>query len=155
LGRGSRAAGGGVSPAATAARPLRDALGLLHALVLEDGRRWGDAELPWQREDAEPVLDQQSPAPCSLLTRGRRGAKTSDLAGIAVAAMLTQAPAGARLYATAEERDQASLFADSISGLKFRTPELRDATVDEVAAISALDQGGGAAADTDQVGVGG
>jgi phage terminase large subunit-like protein len=103
---------------------MRDALALLQALVLEDGRRWGDAAAGFQLEDARSVLDQ-SAAPYSFLTRARGAAKTSDLAGMVVAAMLTQAPAGARLYGLAADRDQARLLVDSVRGYVERTPELR------------------------------
>lgn len=102
------------------------ALDLLAALVLEDGRRWGEVALPFQWADAEAVLDESGP-PLHFLTRGRGGAKTSDLAGIAVAAMLEQAPAGAALYAAAADRDQARLFVDSVRGYVERTPEIRSA----------------------------
>jgi phage terminase large subunit-like protein len=104
---------------------LADALDLLAGLVLEDGRRWGDAASDFQREDAEHVLDPDSPTPYNYLTRSRGGAKTSDLAGMTVAAMLAQAPVGARLYGVAADRDQARLKVDSIGGFVARTPELR------------------------------
>jgi len=100
------------------------ALALLQALVLEDDSRWGDVAAPFQVEDARAVLEQDGP-PYHFLTRARGAAKTSDLAGIAIAAMLTQAPAGARLYGLAADRDQARLLIDSIRGYVDRTPELR------------------------------
>jgi hypothetical protein len=103
---------------------LSDALDLLNALTLEDGRRWGDAAFDFQKVDAEAVLDQSSDTPYSFLTRGRGGAKTSDLAGIGIAAMLTQAPRGAKLYALAADRDQGRLFIDSLQGYAARTDEL-------------------------------
>jgi phage terminase large subunit-like protein len=126
---------------------MRDALELLRSLVLEDGRRWGDVAQPWQLEDAEAVLALPPPRgggsgrtprgvapvrgapfasePYHFLTRGRGGAKTSDLAGVAIAAMLTQAPSSARLYGLAADRDQARLLIDSVRGYVERTPELR------------------------------
>jgi len=107
---------------------VRDALALLQALVLEDGRRWGDAAAGFQLEDARSVLDQ-SAAPYSFLTRARGAAKTSDLAGMLIAAMLTQAPAGSRLYGLAADRDQARLLVDSVRGYVERTPELQGRVV--------------------------
>ena len=107
---------------------MRDALALLQALVLEDGRRWGDAAAGFQLEDARSVLDQ-SAAPYSFLTRARGAAKTSDLAGMLIAAMLTQAPAGSRLYGLAADRDQARLLVDSVRGYVERTPELQGRVV--------------------------
>jgi phage terminase large subunit-like protein len=122
---------------------VADALDLLQALVLEDGRRWGDAAEPWQREDAEAILDQASPAPFHFLTRGRGGSKTGDLAGVALTAILTQAPPGSRLYAGAADRDQARLFADSIAGFQVRTPELRGALDVQTYRVAAPRRGGG------------
>lgn len=105
---------------------MSEALDVMASLVLEDGRRWGEAALPFQWEDARAILDQTGP-PNSALTRGRGGAKTSDLAGLNVAVGLTQAPRGARLYAAAADRDQGRLLVDSIVGYQARTPGLRGA----------------------------
>jgi hypothetical protein len=96
------------------------ALAFLSSLVLEDGSRWGDVATPFQVEDARAVL--QGGVPYHYLTRARGAAKTSDLAGIAISVMLTQAPPGARLYALAADRDQARLLIDSIRGYVERTP---------------------------------
>jgi phage terminase large subunit-like protein len=95
--------------------------------VLEDGRRWGEAAFDWQWVDARAVLDQGSQTPYHFLTRGRGSSKTADLAGIAVAAMLDQAPAGSRLYGLAADRDQGRLLLDSIQGYAARTPMLQGA----------------------------
>lgn len=103
---------------------MRDAVALLQALVLEDGCRWGDLATPFQLDDARAVLGMDA-EPYHFLTRARGAAKTSDLAGIAVAAMLTQAPPSARLYGLAADRDQARLLIDSVRGYAERTPELR------------------------------
>ena len=84
------------------------ALDLLAALVLEDGRRWGDAAVAEQWDDARAVLNPAG-EPYHFLTRARGFAKTSDLAGIAVAAML------------------AHLLVDSVAGYAARTPELGSA----------------------------
>lgn len=101
------------------------ALNLLGALVLEDGRRWGDAAVGFQRADAAAVLDEGSKTPYHYLTRSRGGSKTSDLAGVAIAAMLTQLTPGSRCYALAADRDQGRLLLDSVLGFQARTPELR------------------------------
>jgi hypothetical protein len=50
------------------------ALDLLAALVLPDGRRWGEAAEPFQWQDARAVLDPEPEAPHSYLTRARGGA---------------------------------------------------------------------------------
>jgi phage terminase large subunit-like protein len=100
------------------------ALDLVASLVLEDGRRWGEAAERWQWQDAAAVLDVQSSSPYHFLTRSRGGSKTGDLAAVAIAVMVVQAPLGARLYALAADRDQGRLLLDSIEGFIRRTPEL-------------------------------
>lgn len=109
------------------------ALDVLSGLVLEDGRRWGAVAVGFQWEDVRAVLDPDSPTPYAYLTRARGGSKTDDLGGISTAAMLAQAPAGARLYGVAADRDQARLLVDSIAGFVTRTPLLHGAL--EVAAF--------------------
>jgi len=105
---------------------LESALGLLASLVLENGLKWGDAAERWQWIDAAAILED-SDKPYSYLTRPRGGSKTSDLAAIAIAAMLCQAPRGARLYGLAADRDQGALLIDSIRGWLDRTPALHRA----------------------------
>ncbi len=102
------------------------ALDLLGGLVLEDGRRWGEAASPEQREDARAVLDPDSP-PHSFLTRGRGGSKTTDLAAVTVAWLLAMAEPGARAYGAAADRGQAALLVDAIRGYVARTEGLAGA----------------------------
>jgi phage terminase large subunit-like protein len=103
------------------------ALDLMAALVLEDGSRWGERAAPFQWADARSVLEEESASPYHFLTRARGGSKTADLAGMAVAAMLEQLPAGSRLYALAADRDQGRLLLDSVQGFRERTPLLQGA----------------------------
>ena len=100
------------------------ALDLLSTLVLEDGRRWGEAATKWQWRDARANLTVGSSTPYHLQTRPRGGAKTADQAGVLLAVMLTQAPPGARVYALAADRDQGALVIESIMGYVSRTPAL-------------------------------
>jgi phage terminase large subunit-like protein len=102
-----------------------EALDVLSALVLEDGRRWGEAAAPFQWQDARAVLQPEG-APYHFLTRSRGSSKTSDLAGIAIAASLTQLPAASHSYALAADRDQGRLLVDAVEGFVRRTPMLRD-----------------------------
>ncbi len=99
------------------------ALDLLGSMVIEDGRRWGDAAAAWQWACAETLLDPAAP-PFRWESRPRGGSKTTDIAGILLAAMLCQLPAGARCDAYAGDRDQARLLVDALSGLVQRTPGL-------------------------------
>ncbi len=93
-------------PADRVDRASEAALDLLSTMVLEDGRRWGEAATRWQWVDARANLTIGSPTPYHFQTRPRGGAKTADQAGVLLAVMLTQAPPGARLYALAADRDQ-------------------------------------------------
>jgi Phage Terminase len=104
-----------------------EAFDLMSALVLEDGRRWGDAAAPCQIEDARATLDWESPTPYHLNTRARGYSKSSDNGGISVAVMLAQLPPGSKLYAVAADLDQGRLIVEAINGFAIRTPELRGA----------------------------
>ena len=99
-------------------------LDLLAALVLEDGRRWGEVCADFQMEDAEAIFSDVGPQ-WHFLTRPRGGSKTTDLAGVALCWLATTAPPGARGYVVASDRDQAALLTDAAAGLVDRTPELR------------------------------
>lgn len=110
---------------------LAAALDVLAGLVIEDGRRWGDAAVEDQWTDARAVLDPNGAEPYHYLTRARGYSKTADLAGVAIAVMLAQLPDASRLYALAADKDQGRLLVDSIRGYAARTPGLSGAlTVD-------------------------
>jgi len=94
---------------------------MLGVLVLEDGRRWIDAAHAFQREDALAVLEGEQPY--QFLTRARGASKTTDLAAVALALLLTASDAE-RLYWLAADADQGALAVDSIAGFAARTPEL-------------------------------
>lgn len=102
------------------------AIDLMASLVLEDGERWGDVAEEFQWSDARAVLGAEAP-PYHFLTRSRGASKTGDLAGMAIAAMLTDLAPGSRLYCLAADRDQGALFIDSIASYASRTPELSGA----------------------------
>jgi phage terminase large subunit-like protein len=101
---------------------INGALEFLASLVLEGGRRWGEAASVWQWQDARLILSLDTAVRNHFLTRPRGGSKTTDLAGICLAVMLYQAPAAARTYALAVDRDQGRLLIDSMSGFARRTP---------------------------------
>ena len=102
-----------------------DALDIMAGLVLEDGRAWGDAAYGFQWEDTKAILDESSP-PYHFLTRARGSSKTTDLAGVAIAMLLTL-PDRSRLHWLAADRDQGALAIDAIGGFVSRTPMLRGA----------------------------
>ena len=94
-------------------------------LVLEDGRAWGDAAFGFQWEDTKAILTEQGP-PYHFLTRARGSSKTTDLAGAAIALLLTL-PHRSRLHWLAADRDQGALAIDAIGGFASRTPMLTGA----------------------------
>ncbi len=102
------------------------ALDLLGTLRLEDGIRWGDRAVDWQRADAAAVLDPAPGAPrLHYLTRPRGGSMTSDTAGMVIAALLEDLPEAARVVWVAADRDRGRLGVDAMAGLVRRTPGLR------------------------------
>jgi hypothetical protein len=118
---------------------VSEALDLMRGLVLEDGRRWGDAAVDVQLEDARAVLEGE--IPYHYLTRARGFSKTGDLAAVAVAVLLCQAPARGRLYGIAADQAQAGLLLDAIGGFMARTPELPGALLLQEFKVSATRSG--------------
>lgn len=102
------------------------ALDLLGGLQLDTGHPWGAAAQTWQRHDALAVLAPDGPRRHYLL-RGRGMSKTTDIAAIALALLLTEAPPRSRSYVYAVDADQAALFTDAIAGFVARTPGLAGA----------------------------
>lgn len=115
-------------------------LALLGGLMLDDGRRWADAAEPWQSRDAAAVLDAADPR-YHYLTRPRGGSKTTDLAGVAVALLLTQAPRRSRSYCFAADADQAGLLLDALAGFVDRTAGLAGALTMEARRVVMRDTG--------------
>lgn len=99
-----------------------EALDVLSSLVLEDGEVWGDRAESIQWDDATAILDRDRSTPLHFLTRSRGRSKSTDLAGMALSVMATQAPRAAKLYALASDRDQGRLLLDAAEGFIARTP---------------------------------
>lgn len=104
-----------------------DAMAVLGSLVIADGRRWGEAAVPVQVDDARAVLDPDGSSPYHFVTRARGFSKTDDGAGVLLAALLTQMSAESRCFWLAADRDQGRLAIDSIAGFVARTPEIQGA----------------------------
>ncbi len=98
-----------------------DRLDVLAGLVLEDGRRWGDVAAGFQLDDARRILLGEGP-PYSFLTRPRGGSKTTDLAGMCIAFLLTVG--SSQLDWLAADREQGQLAVSAIQGFVSRTPYL-------------------------------
>lgn len=107
---------------ATSPTPTPDPLGLLSGLVLDTGHRWGETATDWQREDAAALMSDDPSTPRRhYVLRGRGMSKTSDVAGAALALLLTSAPARSRSHAYAADADQARILLDSIAGYVHRS----------------------------------
>jgi hypothetical protein len=104
--------------------PGQKALDVLSLMVLEDGRRWGETAAGFQWSNARHILDMASEVRQHWIELPRGARKTTDLAGIQLAALYAQAPAMARLYVGASDEEQAQELIDAASGLIERTPEL-------------------------------
>lgn len=101
------------------------ALDALELAVLENGQRWGQTAVPYQRANAVAILDVDSPVKQSWIELPRGARKTTDLAGLLLTVLLFQAPPMARLYVGASDEEQAAELIDAAEGLIARTPEFR------------------------------
>ncbi len=99
---------------------------LLRGLVTDRDQPWGALATPEQVADADAILDVTGPR-LHFLTRPRGASKTSDLAAVAIAVLVEQAPPGSRSYAVAVDADQGALLLDALRGLVTRTPGLSQA----------------------------
>jgi phage terminase large subunit-like protein len=70
------------------------------------------------------VLDADAETRFHFISRSRGFSKTTDLAGVALAVLLAQAPAGSKSYAVAADQEQARLLLDSVEGFVRRSPVL-------------------------------
>jgi len=102
----------------------RRALDVLSLMVLEDGRRWGQTAADFQWANARAILDVDADVRQHWIELPRGARKTTDLAGIQLAALYTQAPPMGRLYVGASDKEQAQELIDAAVGLVERTPEL-------------------------------
>lgn len=122
-----------------------DPLDLLHGLILESGERWGDVAEPWQWDDARAIIDAATGKAYAkrrqFLLRGRGMSKSTDVAAVVLALMLTRAPERSRSYCWAADADQARIVLDYLHGFAERSGLLRHfdigATLLEVKATAA------------------
>ncbi|HUY86790.1 MAG TPA: terminase large subunit, partial [Acidimicrobiales bacterium] len=97
---------------------------MMWALVLEDGRLWGAAACQQQKDDAKAVFSAAKPHR-HFMTRPRGGSKSTDLAGVALSWLATEAPPRANGRVVAATVDQAAILIDAAAGFVARTPELQ------------------------------
>lgn len=103
-----------------------DALAVLFALRLEDGRPWRQAATEWQLADARALLaPSKRAARLHWLGRPKGGSKSTDLAAFSIAWLVTEAPALAEGFAVGSDEEQANRLLDKARGFVARTPELQ------------------------------
>jgi phage terminase large subunit-like protein len=101
-----------------------DPLELLAGLTLDDdGTRWGDVAVQFQRDDASAILLGVAPGDRRLhfLTRPRGGSKTTDLAAVLLVVLICQAPRRSTSHAYARDLDQSQLLLDALRALAERS----------------------------------
>jgi phage terminase large subunit-like protein len=91
------------------------------AILLEDGRPFGDVMEAWQADDFRALDDPQSRH--AYLERPRGHSKTGDLGTEAVTELIL-GPPGASLFCCAADEDQARLLFDDVRGKFARSPLL-------------------------------
>lgn len=121
---------------------MGDAMDLVASTRLEDGRLWGAVAADWQVDDARAILEPADGDPLwHFLTRPRGGSKSTDLAAVLIAWLVTDAAPGARGYLAAADSEQAELVVDAASGFVSRSPSLRSLVKVEASRIVSLTSG--------------
>ena len=103
-------------------------IGLVAAMVLENGHRWGECATPGQWADMRALLDTPGGPRKHFWLRARGASKTFDAGASTLAMMLTgKIRAGDEAYAAAAGREQAALLARKMQAIASQTPELAGA----------------------------
>jgi Phage Terminase len=140
--RGRAAAGPASRARADVARYLAGAAGRRafrrEMLVLEDGRRFGEAIEPWQ-EQIYAALDERDAAgrprhTLAYIELARGHAKSTMMAGESITELALDGD-GRRIYVFAADEAQAALLHEQAAGFVRRNPELERAFVIEKLAI--------------------
>ncbi|MCU1451934.1 MAG: hypothetical protein JWN46_80 [Acidimicrobiales bacterium] len=106
---------------------MTEAMEVMAALRLEDGRRWGEAAADFQIADARAVLEWKPGAPRQFwFGRAKGASKTTDTAGFGCAWLLTQAQPLDEAYVIASDQEQAGRLLRTAARLIARTPSLAD-----------------------------
>jgi len=113
----------------------------MEAFVLDTGDPWGAVAAGFQRADVAAILDPDGPLRHWLL-RGRGMSKTTDIAALALALLITEAPRKSHSYVFAVDSDQAQLTMDAIDAIVSNTSGLAGAVI--VGSRSATVRGSGA-----------
>ncbi len=98
---------------------------IMYALVLEDGKMWGEVAADFQVADVEAIFSPERPN-WHFLTRGRGGSKSSDIAGLCLSWLYADSRTRARGYVVASNVEQAGILIDAAAGFVARSPVLED-----------------------------
>ncbi len=102
-----------------------EAMASMAAMRLEDGRRWGEAAEPFQVDDARAVLDRAPTDPrLNWLGRSKGSSKSTDVAAMSMAWLLTQSEPLDEGYVVASDEEQAGRLLRMAARLIARTPGL-------------------------------
>src|SRR2546425_579345 len=93
------------------------------AILLEDGRPFGEVMERWQEDDFDALDSGQYRH--AYLERPRGHSKTGDLATEATVELML-GPSGQQLFTTAADEDQARLLFEDVAGKFTRSPVLRN-----------------------------
>jgi phage terminase large subunit-like protein len=96
-------------------------LDLLHALVLEDQRRWGAVATVEQRTMAKAVLEPSDGPRLCWYEAPKGYSKSTDTAGLSISRLVTDFPALAEGYVIAADLDQSNRLLDKARGLIARS----------------------------------
>jgi phage terminase large subunit-like protein len=94
----------------------------MHALVLDNGRRWGEVATAVQRANARAVLEPGPADPRLHWYEAPKGySKSTDTAGLSLAWLVADAPELVEGYVIAGDLDQANRLLDKARGLVARS----------------------------------
>jgi phage terminase large subunit-like protein len=100
---------------------VADSLDLMHALVLDNGRRWGELATAEQRRLAAEVLVPGDGPRLVWDERPKGASKSTDAAGLSIARLATDFPPLAEGYVIAADLEQANRVLDKARGLVARS----------------------------------
>jgi len=101
---------------------VADGLDLMHALVLDNGRRWGEVATDVQRQNARAVLESRPGEARLHWYEAPKGySKSTDTAGLSLAWLVADAPGLVEGYVIAGDLDQANRLLDKARGLVARS----------------------------------
>jgi hypothetical protein len=100
------------------------ALALVAGMVVDAGQTWGATATGWQRDLMRRVLVPDGDVLQWWDVRPRGGRKSTDLAAMLVALLLTQAPPSSRSYVVAADSDQGAEIVDAARAIVGATPGL-------------------------------